>query len=404
MRFDIFHSIGRIDSINPRLTDVRVFRQFFDQAKFAESLGFGTVWVAESHFSSEVQKRNPEPVIPNYEGEVGLNADSPQLAAWLFGMTKRIGFGTAIMNIVGGNGGPIGAADRIRSLAFLNGLQDNPRVLEIGVASGRFPYINRPYGIIPRNGEEEVLWSAYKRLIFVEALEIFLRLSIGETVSSEQIRRYPINRALFGDEAAWKKVVAKFHRADDGDEFSYAKRWNFEPLKLVPELTPEMSSKLRFVLGSTCNIAREIGSSICDADIFNLSFTDPQTINQMHAELAKDYQAKGRTWGRGRMPRTVLVFVDKDPKRAREMASSAFDTYIEAMRGTAGTPPKDVLMARALIGDAKAVRDQLQPGAPHGFTAEDRLMLWFEFNQTDNDGIKSQMKYFADDVMPQFTN
>src|SRR5689334_9581701 len=100
MRFDIFHSIGRTDSLAPKLTDREVFLHFFEQTILAESLGYQTVWVAESHFSSEIQKKNSDPVIPHYPGEVGLNCDSPQLAAWLFAKTKKIGFGTAIFNIV----------------------------------------------------------------------------------------------------------------------------------------------------------------------------------------------------------------------------------------------------------------------------------------------------------------
>src|SRR5690606_8099303 len=147
MKFDVFHSLGRIDSIEPYRSDADSYRDFFKQAVLAEELGFGTLWVAESHFSSQVQKPHAKPVIPNYHGEVGLNNDSMLLAQAVFEKTKRLGFGTAIMNIVGGNGGPIAAADRVRALAWHNHLRDTPRELAIGVASGRFPYINEPFGI-----------------------------------------------------------------------------------------------------------------------------------------------------------------------------------------------------------------------------------------------------------------
>src|SRR5690606_10456140 len=159
-------SIGRIDSLVPKLTDREVFQQFFLQVEAAEKLGFDTIWVAESHFSSEVQKENPDPVIPNYHGEVGLNADSVQLASLIAERTECIGFGTAILNIVGGNGGPIATADRVRSLAWHNSMRKSPRNLWIGVASGRFPYINRPFGIVPRSNDEREHWSRYSSLIF----------------------------------------------------------------------------------------------------------------------------------------------------------------------------------------------------------------------------------------------
>ncbi len=116
---------------------------------------------------------------PKLLGEVGLNADSFQLF-WLFSaVTKKMGFGTAILNIVGGNGGPISAADRVQTLCFLNGLQSDPRDLWMGVAAGRFPYINKPFGIHPRNDYEKLHWSTIKNIVFLEALEIFLELLQG---------------------------------------------------------------------------------------------------------------------------------------------------------------------------------------------------------------------------------
>ena len=155
MQFDIFHSLGRVDNIGSPITDRQVFQGFFRQLCAAEELGYDTIWVAESHFSSEVQKNNPGSVIPNYQGELGLNCDFGQLALSIFQRTRSLNFGTAIHNIVGGNGGPICSADRVRSLLFYNSLLEDPREINIGVASGRFPYINRPFGIVPRSSEEE---------------------------------------------------------------------------------------------------------------------------------------------------------------------------------------------------------------------------------------------------------
>ena len=401
MRFDVFHSIGRVDSGPAPLSDRQVFDAFFDQAACAESLGFGTMWVAESHFSSEVQKRNPEAVIPHYQGEVGLNADSPQLAAWLFAKTKRIGFGTAIFNIVGGNGGPLGAADRIRTLAFMNAMQAQPRELAIGVASGRFPYINRPFGIVPRNRTEELLWGPCKRLIFAEALEIFLRLSLGEIIGASDLRQHIYTAGLLDDMKQWPALVKELGCDADATGIPYLPRWPFETLKLVPDIDVQRA-RLSFVLGSADVVARDVGLDFADMDIFNLSFTPPDKIDLTHKEMDSLCRSRSRTWHRGRMPRTVLIFADKDRKKARSMADQAFDTYIEAMRGTVGTPPKEVLLSRALIGDASEIKDQLSPDNPRRFHKDDRLMLWFEFNQTDNDGIQSQMRYFGEKVMPHF--
>ena len=69
------------------------------------------------------------------------------------------------------------------------------------------------------------------------------------------------------------------------------------------------------------------------------------------------------------------------------------------MRGTAELPAKEFLMARALIGNPEEIRQQLSPNDPHGFHKDDRLMLWFEFNQADGEAIKQQMRLFSEKVM-----
>lgn len=399
MQFDLFHSIGRIDTLKPIPADREIFRAFFEQCSLGEQLGYKTMWVAESHFSSEVQKSHAKPVIPNYHGEIGLNADSCQLAQMIFSKTKKIAFGTAIYNIVGGNGGPIAAADRIRSLAFLNSLSDQPRRLHIGVAAGRFPYINHPFGIIPRDKIEAKLWPQYSRLIFIEALEIFLRLVRGETVAASSITKWHINRQLFRSDDEFSSVMTGLGLGLSGT--SYRPRWEFEELRLVPEMTEANYNEwMNFVLGSHDPLARDHGLKYADLDIFNLSFTPPEQLEKIHDEMFVRYRESGRVWRRERMPRTVLVFIDKSSRRAKEMAERCFDTYIEAMRGTVVLPPKEQLMARALIGDPQAIRDQLHPDSPSAFHPQDRLMLWFEFNQIDAPAINSQMRLFAEDVMP----
>ncbi len=381
MKFDVFHSIGRIDSLPRRLSDREVFEGFFDQVRLADELDFGTIWTAESHFSTQVQKRHKVPVVPNYQGEIGLNCDSPQLAQLILSQTKRIGFGTAIYNIVGGNGGPIAAADRIVSLAFLNQFASQPRKLDIGIASGRFPFINRPFGIAPRNDFEAQNWQAYSRLILCEASEIFLRLFHGETISSTDLTPWTV-----GDEKT-----------------PYNPRWCFDEMKLVPELLPANKQLVTFVLGSHDPMVQEAALKWSDCDIFNLSFTAPEKIEALHAGMHRRYENSDRIWHRNRMPRTVLVFIDESSRRAHARANECFDIYIEAMRGTAAMPDKNTLMSRALIGDPREIGLQLSPDDPRKFHHDDRLMLWFEFNQSDSPAICQQMRLFAETVAPDFS-
>ncbi len=403
LQFDVFHSLSRIDSLTPRLSDRDVMRQFFEQLQLAEDCGFRTMWLAESHFSSEVQKHNKQPVIPNYRGEVGINADSMQLIQQAMARTGKIGFGTAIHNIVGGNGGPIASADRVRSLVFLNGFLPTPRRLDIGFAAGRFPYINAPFGILPRDKIETTCWPQVQRLIFLEATEIFLRLSQGETLASDDLKRWTINSGMFRSPGDWEQAVQAAGLSKDVDAIPYRQRWTFEKLRLVPEVSEQMSALLHFILGSHDPMAREVATKHADVDLFNLSFTAPDAIDAAHREMEQICATYQRRWHRGRMPRTVLVFIDKDRRVAEKMASMCLDTYIEAMRGTAVLPPKTELLSRALVGDPETIREQLSPTNARRFAADDRLMLWFEFNQVDHAAIASQMSMFARDVMPYYS-
>src|SRR5689334_14668679 len=57
MIFDLFHSISDCVVEGSSLGPVKSVEAFLGQAALAERLGMDTVWCAESHFSSEVQKR-----------------------------------------------------------------------------------------------------------------------------------------------------------------------------------------------------------------------------------------------------------------------------------------------------------------------------------------------------------
>src|SRR5260221_1251498 len=225
MEFDIFFSICQTE-VHGYLPDERtMFANFFEQVELADRLGCGTAWVAESHLSTEVQKTNPGAVIPHFVGEIGLNTDILQLAHRIFARTKRIGVGSAIMNILC-NGGPIAAAERIRTFLALHGLDPaESRTLTIGFASGRFPFINIPYGIVPRNAVEEAAWPVAKNEIFAGATQIFLRLLRGERLNSTMITPRTMRRADFRSDADWQRVLDVHGRS--ADEVPVAPPWPF---------------------------------------------------------------------------------------------------------------------------------------------------------------------------------
>ena len=146
MHFDVFFSISQtpVDGVTP--SEEEMFRNFFEQVEAADELGYDCAWLAEAHLSTEVQKGNRRPVIPHWQGEVGLNTDVLQMAHKVFARTSRIEVGSAIMNLLV-NGGPIAHAERIAAFASLHGLDPaERRRVRIGFSGGRFEFMSRAFG------------------------------------------------------------------------------------------------------------------------------------------------------------------------------------------------------------------------------------------------------------------
>ena len=185
---DIFFSISQTPDEHGHIPDeATMLRNYFQQLACADELGFGVGWIAQAHLSTETQKSNAKPVVPHWKGEVGLCTDFPQLALESFRRTKNIEIGSAVVSILA-SGGPIAQAERMANLLSLHGLDENEhRCLHVGFSAGRFEFMARPYGVVPRNAIEEAAWPALRGQIFMEAAEIFLRLLRGDVVNSDMI-------------------------------------------------------------------------------------------------------------------------------------------------------------------------------------------------------------------------
>jgi alkanesulfonate monooxygenase SsuD/methylene tetrahydromethanopterin reductase-like flavin-dependent oxidoreductase (luciferase family) len=389
VEFDVFFSICQTDVHGYMPSERVMFENFFEQVEHADALGFGTAWVAESHLSTEVQKSNPGAVIPHFAGEIGLNTDILQLAHRVFARTKRIHIGSAILNILC-NGGPIAAAERIKTFLSLHGLDPSEkRLLNIGFASGRFPFINVPYGIVPRNRVEEAAWPVVKTKIFEEATEIFLRLLKGEVLSSDMIAARTLRRSDFRTDPDWQRVIDA-HGAP-AEEITLEPRWRFPNLKIVPQ-EPRMEL-LRLLIGSHDPRVQEFANTILPTGVFNLSITPGKEIEETNTRMSAAYQG---TWQRRMMPRTVLVFIADDPEQAREEARDALTNYWRALEGTLDEQKVRNATNNALVGDAGEILRQ----AKERFHPEDRLMLWFDFNNHDSKRIMKNMSDFMSRVAP----
>jgi len=393
MKFDVFFSICQTEVDGCLPSEAVMFKNFFAQVRLADALGFGTAWVAETHLSCEIQKHGLEPVIPHFVGEIGLNTDILQLAHVIFAQTKRIHVGSAVRNILC-NGGPIAHAEAIRTFLSLHGMREGEnRLLNIGFASGRFDFSNRPYGIVPRNALEKAAWPAVKGKVLLEATEIFLRLLKGERISRGDVSDFALQRSDFRSDEDWSRVKALQSGATE--RIRLEPFWQFEKLGVIPFDAP--LELLKLTIGSHDEKAQRLANSILPVGVFNLSITPPEIIEATHARMAREYHPSGGEWRRDMMPRTAMVFLDSTTAKAKQAAEKAWVTYWRAMEGTLDQKKVAQAVGNTLAGTpddlAEAIRAKYHP--------EDRLMLWFDFNNHDDTFIQKSMTTFMEKVAPQ---
>ncbi len=401
MQYDVFFSISQtpVDGHTP--SESVMFRNFFDQVVAADALGFGTAWIAESHLSSEVQKRHKKPVIPHWQGEVGLNADIFQLAHHVFARTGRIEVGSAVMNLLT-NGGPVAHAERAAIFATYHGLDPaEKRRLNIGFATGRFDFMAAAFGIAPRNALEHAFWPVCKTKVLKEAAEIFLRLLRGDTLASEDVTAPAVSRADFRTTEDWQKAqnLANVH----GESIALDRRFVFEVLKIVPQ--DWRRALVQPVIGSHDPALQEFVNTLAPVHVFNLSITKPAIIEDTHRRMQRAFHPSGGVWKRSYMPRTLMVFVNDEPglapesrrEAAQREAKAALGAYWSALEGT--LDPRKVADAadNAVIGNVDDVALQLS----ERFHPEDRLMLWFDFFNHDSARVVRNMEAFVAKVIPR---
>ena len=403
MKYDVFLSIcqNEVDGVIP--SEQTMFENFFSQVVLADELGYETAWIAETHLSCETQKKGDKPVIPHFKGEIGLNTDILQMALVVFSKTKNINVGSAIRNILC-NGGPVAHAESLKT--FLNLLKHTHknRKLHYGFASGRFEFSNRPYGIVPRDEVEEVAWPVVKGKVLQQATEIFLRLIKGEELSSEDVSQSLMQESDFRNKEDWTKTLEAYSRivGEKPEKIPLKSRWEFEKLKVIPQ---EVSlDQLNLVIGSHDPKTQDFANEYLPVSVFNLSITPPAVIEATHERMKKKYHVSGGEWKRENMPRTALVYVDETPgltpeeqtHKAKEQARAAWSAYLTAIQGTLDKEKVEKAVSNTLAGNPKDLAEQIKSK----YHPEDRLMLWFDFNNHNNEEVCKSMKLFKEKVIP----
>ena len=408
MEHDIFFSISQTPDENGVIPDeATMLRNYFQQLACADQLGFKTGWIAQAHLSTETQKSNLRPVVPHWKGEVGLCTDFPQLALESFRRTTNIEIGSAVISILA-SGGPIAQAERIANVLSLHGLEaTEQRRLHVGFSAGRFEFMARPYGVVPRNAVEEAAWPALRGQIFMEAAEIFLRLLRGDVINSEMIRPTVLTRDNFRSEEDWlavQEAAVEFEALDHRPEsIAIPSRYVFEDLKIVP--SHFRRELLGLVAGTHDPKAQTFVNSILPVKVFNLSITSPEIIDATHERMAEVYHADGGEWKRSDMPRTSFVFLndeagltpEEQSQAAQEEAQRALSAYWNALEGTIDPDKVNRAADNALIGNVEEVAMQMV----ERFHAEDRIMAWFDFFNHDSERVCRNMTAYMERVVPR---
>ena len=407
MEHDIFFSISQTPDENGHIPDeATMLRNYFQQLACADELGFGVGWIAQAHLSTETQKSNQRPVVPHWKGEVGLCTDFPQLALESFRRTRNIEIGSAVVSILA-SGGPIAQAERMANVLSLHGLDpEETRRLHIGFSAGRFEFMARPYGIVPRTSVEEAAWPALRGQIFMEAAEIFLRLLRGDVINSTMIRPTVLTRDNFRSDDDWASVQAAAVEFEGlstpPDEIRIPNRYVFEDLKIVPaEFRKDL---LRLVAGTHDPRAQTFVNTVLPVKVFNLSITSPEVIDATHERMREAYHPSGGAWQRSDMPRTSFVFVnaeegltpEEQTAAAQAEADRALSAYWSALEGTIDPDKVSRAANNALIGNVEDVAKQMV----ERFHPDDRIMAWFDFFNHDSDRVCRNMTAYMERVVP----
>lgn len=401
MEHDIFFSISQTPDHEGHIpSEQTMLKNYFQQLILADELGFGVGWIAQSHLSTETQKSNTRPVVPHWKGEVGLCTDFPQLALESFSRTNSIEIGSAVVSILA-SGGPIAQAERIANTLQLLAVKGDKRKLHVGFSAGRFEFMARPYGIVPRTPTEEAAWPALRGQIFLEASEIFLRLLRGDVVHSDEIRSTVLTRNNFRSDEDWEQV--QHAHGSLADSILIERRYVFEDIRIVPNTFDR--NQLVLVAGTHDPKAQIFVNNYLPVRVFNLSITQPEVIEATHDRMRQCFHADGGEWKRSDMPRTSFVFLNDEeglsPEEQREAAHKeaelSLSAYWNALEGTIDPTKVQNAAQNALIGNVEDVALQLV----ERFHPQDRVMAWFDFFNHDSNRVCRNMRAYMEKVAPR---
>ncbi|NEQ86192.1 MAG: hypothetical protein F6K26_40785 [Moorea sp. SIO2I5] len=149
---------------------------------------------------------------------------------------------------------------------------------------------------------------------------------------------------------------------------------------------------MQLIIGSHNKATHDLANTILPCKVFNLSITPEEQIEETHQRMKTKFHPDGGDWQRWYLPRTAMVFIDNTPKKsiaqrreiAYERANQALQAYWQGMEGTLDPQKISKAVNNALVGTPEDIVEQIR----ERFHPEDRLMLWFDFFNHNNEQIK----------------
>lgn len=408
MRYDIYFSLAQTE-VDGAIPPVKmIFENFFDQVRLADDLGFETAWISEAHLSSQTQKKTSFRTIPDLKGEIGLNTDTLHLAHHILNKTKNIKIGAAFKNLLS-NGGPVAHAESVAQyLAINRHIKFNERIFELGLSDGQFDFVNAPYNIRPKSEMEMFFWSLIKPKAFEEAAEIFVRLLLGEELSSSMITPKFLNEKDFKSEEEWKtaSALAKEDGLFEGGEIQLKKFFDFEILSLIP-LDYDLDD-IQVSLNTQNQQILKDSNKYLPVRMFDFLSMSNKDIEEAHEFMKSIYRSDGGRWKRWYLPRTLIVFINDDAnlndfqktEKAKSFAFKSWESYWHSVTGKKDPAKIEASLRNTMYGSPEEVAEKICTS----FHPHDRLVLWFDFHYHDNEGIKKSMRAFKEKVVPLIEN
>ncbi len=318
---------------------INKYEESLEQIRYADDMGFHGIWLSENHFSSKMG-------LPAFQGEIGITPNPLLFGMKIIENTRQIRVGTAVRNIVFNH--PIHVAEE----ALVFDMLSHGR-LDLGVGCGYRPWEFEGFKI----PIEEA------RTRFLESLEILDQAMRGELFSFQ------------------------------------GQYYDIPPVQVIPK--PTYTQPRPNIFLATGDMEQVKLAAQKDYGVMSFSTSSKEHLIQLYQTYCEIAEPLGHDTHRNRFPITRQIYIHQDPKVVHEYAERNLPHYKAALGDFKTCPPLEVLKKLYIIGtpeecvqQLKRLRDEM--GCTH-------VILWFNFGWLTHQEVMAEMRLFAKEVMPCFS-